>query len=84
MLTNVTNTIIAITADSEYGHEDAGQISKREAALVQSVRPILGIGSELETVFVHSAHVKDIGAMPDLSWRHCFWTIQALNKGELP
>jgi hypothetical protein len=25
MLTNITNTIIAITADSENGHEDAGQ-----------------------------------------------------------
>ena len=25
MLTNITNTIIAITADSENGHEDAGR-----------------------------------------------------------
>ena len=25
MLTNITNTIIAITADSENGHDDAGQ-----------------------------------------------------------
>jgi hypothetical protein len=25
MLTNITNTIIAITADSEKGHKDAGQ-----------------------------------------------------------
>ncbi|GMI41984.1 hypothetical protein TrCOL_g13771 [Triparma columacea] len=49
MLTNITNTIIAITADSENGHEDAGQVSKsshKDARLEISGHPHLQPGFE--------------------------------------